>query len=191
MSDQLNYYEKEIISILDKIQNEMDGLSNTSNSSSNNSQIKESFEIINELIIKGEKIIKQIELEISLNKNIPSDYKSKINSYSQTLISKKRNARKLQDKINTEINNSLLFDNKKNNDNLIQGEGYEYSGTQKLQEANRVLAGTEDIGNHIIMNMEEQTNQMKSMNVKIQGMNDNLDSSNSILLSMQNIIKKK
>ena len=82
--------------------------------------------------------------------------------------------------------NSLLFDGKNDlNGNLIQNEQLAYSGNQKLQEARRVLAGTEDIGTKILSSMEKQTEDMRAINVKIKGMNDDLENSNNILNRMK------
>ena len=68
---------------------------------------------------------------------------------------------------------------------MIANEEYAYSGSQKLEEAKRVLASTEDTANKIMGSMEEQNEKFKSVNVKIKGMNDSLDGSNSLMNSMQ------
>ena len=84
----------------------------------------------------------------------------------------------------------IVTDKNQLNGTLLKNEQLAYAGNQKLQEAKRVLAETEDVGNKIMVNMDEQTNVMKNTNNKLKGMNSELDESNSILNRMKSRIKK-
>ena len=98
--------------------------------------------------------------------------------------------RKIQDKYNTEKNNSKLFTEGKEKGGLIVNEELAYSGSQKLEEAKRVLASKEDTSNKIMSNMDEQNQKFKTVNVKIKGMNDSLDGSNDLMSSMQSRLRQ-
>ena len=134
----------------------------------------------------------QLESSSTTNKNIKNQYNSKINNYSNSLSEYKKSTRKLQDKFTTDKQNKLFtLDGKPNEKgNLIANEEYAYSGSQKLEEAKRVLASTEDTSNKIMSNMEEQSQKMKNVNIKISGMNDSLDGSNTLMNSMQLRLRK-
>ena len=126
-----------------------------------------------------------IENSSIINKTLFDDYQLRITTYSSALNEYKKTLNRLEDRYK-EKKNSLLFDGKNDlNGNLIQNEQLAYSGNQKLQEARRVLAGTEDIGTKILSSMEKQTENMKAINVKIGGMNDDLENSNNILNRMK------
>ena len=71
-----------------------------------------------------------------------------------------------------------MFETKNEKGGLIANEEYAYSGSQKLEEAKRVLASTEDTANKLMGSME-------SVTVKIKGMNVSLDGSNNLMNSMQ------
>jgi hypothetical protein len=117
------------------------------------------------------------------------DFIQVINAYNIELTQHKRSLRMFEEKLKQDASYNKLFKGQKTN-NLIANEEYAYAGSQKLEEAKRVLASTEDTSNKIMNNMEEQTNKMKSVNVKIKGMNDSLDESNSLLTIMQKRILK-
>ena len=135
-------------------------------------------ELVN-LVNQGDDIIKQMKLESLSNAN-----KNKVNAYTNDINDYKKRTRKLQEKYNDE-KNSKLFETKNEKGGLIANEEYAYSGSQKLEEAKRVLASTEDTANKIMGSMEEQNEKFKSVNVKIKGMNDSLDGSNNLMNSMQ------
>ena len=84
----------------------------------------------------------------------------------------------------------IVTDKNQLNGTLLKNEQLAFAGNQKLQEAKRALAETEDVGNKIMMNMEEQSNVMKNTNNKLKGMNSELDESNTILNRMKSRVKK-
>ena len=183
MSDLFTIYEDNLKNCLEKIKTTSETLSSSGN-------FNDAFNLISE----GEGIIKQMQLESSstTNKNIKNQYNSKINNYSNSLSEYKKSTRKIQDKFTTDKQSKLFtLDGKPNEKgNLIANEEYAYSGSQKLEEAKRVLASTEDTSNKIMSNMEEQSQKMKNVNIKISGMNDSLDGSNTLMNSMQLRLRK-
>lgn len=183
MSDLFTIYEDNLKNCLEKIKTTSETLSSSGN-------FNDAFNLISE----GEGIIKQMQLESSstTNKNIKNQYNSKINNYSNSLNEYKKSTRKLQDTFTTDKQSKLFtLDGKPNEKgNLIANEEYAYSGSQKLEEAKRVLASTEDTSNKIMSNMEEQSQKMKNVNIKISGMNDSLDGSNTLMNSMQLRLRK-
>ena len=181
MSDILIEYEKSFIKIEDKINNIFKQI--TILEVNNYTEKEKLMNEVNLLIIEQEKILKQMEFEIlSLTKE--KDYKSfnsKIISYHKNLTTNKNNYLKIEEKkrkneIKGNISNNELLNDKETNN---------YLGNLKLEEARRILANTEDIGNQIIVNMDEQSNKMKDLNYKVNNMNNELDESNKILDKMK------
>ena len=68
---------------------------------------------------------------------------------------------------------------------LIANEVLAYQGKQKIEEAKRALYNIEDNGKQALNSLEKQTSTMKAVNVKISGMNDNLENSNNLLNKMK------
>ena len=168
MSDLFAIYDENLKGVFERIKKRIDDV--------NSDNISELVNLVNQ----GEDIIKQMKLE-----SLSVSNKNKINAYTDDINEYKKRTRKLQEKYNDE-KNSKLFDTKPNEKGgLIANEEYAYSGSQKLEEAKRVLASTEDTANKIMGSMEEQNEKFKSVNVKIKGMNDSLDGSNSLMNSMQ------
>ena len=167
MSDLFAIYDENLKGIFERIKKRIDDV-NSDNLS----------ELVN-LVNQGDDIIKQMKLESLTNAN-----KNKVIAYTNDINEYKKRTRKLQEKYNDE-KNSKLFETKNEKGGLIANEEYAYSGSQKLEEAKRVLASTEDTANKIMGSMEEQNEKFKSVNVKIKGMNDSLDGSNSLMNSMQ------
>ena len=167
MFDLFAIYDENLKGIFERIKKRIDDV-NSDNLS----------ELVN-LVNQGDDIIKQMKLESLTNAN-----KNKVNAYTNDINDYKKRTRKLQEKYNDE-KNSKLFETKNEKGGLIANEEYAYSGSQKLEEAKRVLASTEDTANKIMGSMEEQNEKFKSVNVKIKGMNDSLDGSNNLMNSMQ------
>ena len=143
------------------------------------------------LISEQEKIIKLLECETSslVNQEDYEAFSNKMLSYKQNLKINKNTYQEMEDKINSK--DSLLGNNEQNLSNgLLKNEQSNYLGNLKLQEAKRILANTEDMGNKIIVNMDEQSNTMKNLNSKVKNMNGELDESNSILNIMKSRMKR-
>ena len=143
------------------------------------------------LIAEQEKILKQMEFETSslINQEDYDAFNNKMTSYKQNLKINKKSLQDMEDKIN---NKELITGNNEQNlsKGLLKNEQNNYLGNLKLQEARRVLANTEDMGNKIVVNMDEQSNTMKNLNTKVKGMNVDLDKSNTILNKMKSRMKK-
>jgi CHASE3 domain sensor protein len=98
----------------------------------------------------------------------------------------KRKLKKLEDTFKDKISNSLFENNDSNLKNgLIANEVLAYQGKQKIEEAKRTLYNIEDNGKQALNSLEKQTNSMKAVNVKIAGMNDDLENSNNLLNKMK------
>ena len=73
---------------------------------------------------------------------------------------------------------------------LINREKYMFQRSEKLQQVRRTLSSTEDMGNTIMVNMDNQTKGMKKVSGKLKNMRQNLDDSNKILNKMKKRAKK-
>ena len=143
------------------------------------------------LISEQEKIIKLLECETSslVNQEDYEAFNNKMTSYKQNLKINKNSYQEMEDKINSK--DTLYGNNEQNLSNgLLKNEQSNYLGNLKLQEAKRILANTEDMGNKIIVHMDEQSNTMKNLNSKVKNMNGELDESNTILNKMKSRMKR-
>ena len=131
----------------------------------------------------------EYETSSLINKEDYEAFNNKMISYRQNLKINKNTYHEMEEKIS---NKETLSGNNEQNlsKGLLKNEQTNYIGNLKLQEARRVLANTEDMGNKIIMNMDDQTNTMKNLNTKVKTMNGELDESNNILNKMKSRMKK-
>ena len=188
MSDLFTFYSNNFETNLSKIKNNFSEINNNQNNN------KFDFSIINDtfkLINDGEKIIKQMELEISSIYDLET-YKTntmKLKEYQNIIHNEKKQLRKIEENLKDK-ENIILFENNNSNNNIIQNAMYSHLGNQKLQDIKRNLYGIEENGKQSLSSLEEQTNSMKGINVKIQGMNDDLESSNNLLNQMKDRIQR-
>ena len=188
MSDLFTFYSNNFETNLSKIKNNFSEINNNQNNN------KFDFSIINDtfkLINDGEKIIKQMELEISSIYDLET-YKTntmKLKEYQNIIHNEKKQLRKIEENLKDK-ENIILFENNNSNNNIIQNAMYSHLGNQKLQDIKRNLYGIEENGKQSLSSLEEQTNSMKGINVKIQGMNDELESSNNLLNQMKDRIQR-
>jgi len=193
MSDLLQFYEKDFRKSQDLINKNVekiyDYLSSKTKIEYNVSEIMDQLE---NLIDSQQKTIKKIEIEVSSTVKTEDldGFNSKISSYKRSLDLNKTKYRELEEKINLKEASMIVTDKNQLNGTLLKNEQLAFAGNQKLQQAKRALAETEDVGNKIMINMEEQSNVMKNTNNKLKGMNSELDESNSILNRMKSRIKK-
>ena len=193
MSDLLQFYEKDFRKSQDLINKNVDKIYDyLSSKTKKEYNISEIMDQLENLIDSQQKTIKKIEIEVSstVKREDIEGYNSKISSYKRSLELNKTKYRELEEKINLKEASMIITDKNQLNGTLLKNEQLAYAGNQKLQEAKRVLAETEDVGNKIMVNMDEQTNVMKNTNNKLKGMNSELDESNSILNRMKSRIKK-
>ena len=178
-----NNFEKNLTKIKDSIA-KVEEANNSQDKTSDNSLISETYNLISE----GEKIIKQMQIEInSLNgSNKYDEYSDQIKEFQFTIYQLKKNLKKLEDNLKDRLSSSLFESNTNNlNKGLISNEVLAYQGQQKIDEAKRTLYNIEDNGKQALNSLEKQTNSMKAVNVKISGMNDDLENSNNLLNKMK------
>ena len=193
MSDLLSIYEKDFRKNQDAINKKVEKVYNyLSDKSSKENNANELMEQIANLIEEQRKTIKKIEFEISSlsKKEDHEGYNSKISSYKQSIEMNKTKYRELEEKINLKEASLIVTDKNQLNGNLLKNEQYAYAGNQKIQAAKRALAEAEDMGNKIMVNMDQQTNVMKNTTNKLKGMNSELDESNNILNKMKARMQK-
>ena len=129
------------------------------------------------------------ETSLLINQEDYEAFNSKIISYKQNLKINKNTYQEMEDKVN--IKEVITGNNEQNlSKGLLKNEQTNYLGNLKLNEAKRILANTEEMGNKIIVNMDEQSNTMKHLNTKVKTMNGELDESNTILNKMKSRMKK-
>ena len=189
MSEILTTYENSFRKNEEKINSNYNQLNLSFGIESNIDKIK-LLQEIESLINDQENIIKQMEYEISslLNQEDYDSFSNKMISYKQNLKINKNTYQEMEDKINKEI---LIGNSEQNlSKGLLKNEQTNYIGSLKLQEAKRILANTEDMGNKIVVNMDDQTNTMKNLNTKVKNINGELDESNTILNKMKSRMKK-
>ena len=187
MSELFSFYSNNFEKNLSKIKNTFSEINNKQNNNFDFTLINDTFKLINE----SEKIIKQMELEISSIYDLESykKYSTQLKEYQNIIHNEKKQLRKLEENLKDKENISL-FENNNSNNNIIQNEMYSHFGNEKLQDIKRNLYNIEENGKQSLSSLEEQTNSMKGINVKIQGMNDDLESSNNLLNQMKDRIQR-
>ena len=187
MSELFSFYSNNFETNLSKIKNNFSEINNNQKNNSDFTLINDTFKLIND----GEKIIKQMELEISsiYDLELFKKYTSKLKEYQNIIHNEKKQLRKIEESLKDKENITLLGNNNSNN-NIIQNETYSHLGNQKLEDIKRNLYSIEENGKQSLSSLEEQTNSMKGINVKIQGMNDDLESSNNLLNQMKDRIQR-
>ena len=187
MSELFSFYSNNFEKNLSKIKNNFSEINNKQNNNFDFTLINDTFKLINE----SEKIIKQMELEISSIYDLESykKYSTQLKEYQNIIHNEKKQLRKIEENLKDKENISL-FENNNSNNNIIQNEMYSHFGNEKLQDIKRNLYGIEENGKQSLSSLEEQTNSMKGINVKIQGMNDELESSNNLLNQMKDRIQR-
>ena len=147
---------------------------------------------IDKLIEEQQKILKQMEIEICslINRDDYEEFSSKLSTFKKNLAMNKKKYNELylkEDSRNNSSDNILLTEN---SNNLMSKENYLLQRNEKLQQVQRSLSSTESIGTNIIVNMDNQTKNMKNITGKIKHMGQDLQESNNILTKMKKITKK-
>ena len=147
---------------------------------------------IDKLIEEQQKILKQMEIEICslINRDDYEEFSSKLSSFKKNLAMNKKKYNELylkEDSRNNSSDNILLTEN---SNNLMSKENYLLQRNEKLQQVQRSLSSTESIGTNIIVNMDNQTKNMKNITGKIKHMGQDLQESNNILTKMKRRTKK-
>jgi len=147
---------------------------------------------IDKLIEEQQKILKQMEIEICslINRDDYEEFSTKLSSFKKNLAMNKKKYNELylkEDSRNNSSDNILLTEN---SNNLMSKENYLLQRNEKLQQVQRSLSSTESIGTNIIVNMDNQTKNMKNITGKIKHMGQDLQDSNNILTKMKKRTKK-
>ena len=198
MTELLNTYEKSFLKNNDLITsnfNKIDSyFSSNKDSERENTKINIS-NILNEidkLIEEQQRILKQMEIEICsiINRDDYEEFSSKLSSFKKNLAMNKKKYNELylkEDSRNNSSDNILLSEN---STNLMNKENYLLQRNEKLQQVQRSLSSTESIGTSIIVNMDNQTKNMKNITGKIKHMGQDLKESSNILTKMKKRTKK-
>ena len=147
---------------------------------------------IDKLIEEQQKILKQMEIEICslINRDDYEEFSTKLSTFKKNLAMNKKKYNELylkEDSRNNSSDNILLTEN---SNNLMSKENYLLQRNEKLQQVQRSLSSTESIGTNIIVNMDNQTKNMKNITGKIKHMGQDLQDSNNILTKMKRRTKK-
>ena len=147
---------------------------------------------IDKLIEEQQKILKQMEIEICslINRDDYEEFSTKLSTFKKNLAMNKKKYNELylkEDSRNNSSDNILLTEN---SNNLMRKENYLLQRNEKLQQVQRSLSSTESIGTNIIVNMDNQTKNMKNITGKIKHMGQDLQESNNILTKMKKRTKK-
>ena len=155
---------------------------NTLNSKAELSEGKELHTIVNQMgdaISNAEKNIKDLNIHNVMNNN---NDQTKTKEIQRKLTDSKKRWKKLKEKL------KLL---KKTNKDSIQvideddaSQNIKYDSFNKLQQATRSTIEMENMSGNILGDLNNQSNQMKSVSSKIGLINEDIDTSNSILGKM-------
>ena len=170
-----DYYENEIR----KKMNEIETL-NSKADISNGQDLPLIVEQMGEVISNTEKTVKDYSIYNVMNNND----QTKTNTLQRKLTDSKKRWKKLREKI------KLLKKNNNNNQNNINDE-YEdttqitrINSFKKLQQATRSTIEMESMSGNILGDLNNQSSQMKGVSSKIGLINEDIDSSNTILNKM-------
>ena len=175
-----DYYEKELRKDFDKL----DSLNSQAEISDDN-ELNSIVEQMSEAIAKVEKTVKDYNIYINLNNK---EDQNKTKDIQKKLSESKKKWKKLKEKLKIiKKNNSK----NQNNENSINDDGdddtshsIKYNSFQKLQLATRSTIEMENMSGNILGDLNNQSNQMKNVSSKIGLINDDIDTSNSILGKM-------
>ena len=177
-----DYYENELRKDFDKL----DTL-NSQAEISNDNELNSIVDQMSEAITKTEKTVKDYNIYNNLNNK---NDQTKTKDIQKKLSESKKRWKKLKEKLkilkkNNNNNNNQI------NENSINEEGDEdtshsirYNTFQKLQLATRSTIEMENMSGNILGDLSNQSNQMKNVSSKIGLINDDMDTSNSILGKM-------
>ena len=195
MTDLLNTYEKSFKKNNDIIESNFNKIDsyfspNINDSDRQKAKINKSYLLdeIDRLIEEQQKILKQMEIEICslINRNDYDEFSSKLSTFKKTvaLNKKKYNELYLKDESKNNSSENILLS--ETDSNFIRM----FRRNEKLQQVKRSLSSTESIGTDIIVNMDNQTQNMKNITGKIKVMGKDLNDSNNILNKMKKRTKK-
>ena len=173
-----DYYENELRKDFDKL----DSLNNQAEIS-NDKELNSIVEQMSDAISKLEKTLKDYNIYSNLN-NTSDQIKTK--DIQKKLSENKKKFKKLKEKLK-----AIKKNNSQSNEISINEDGdddtshsIKYNTFHKLQLATRSTIEMENMSGNILGDLNNQTNQMKGVSSKIGLINDDIDTSNSILGKM-------
>ena len=134
----------------------------------------------------------EIEVSSLLNRDDYEEFSVKLSSFKKSLELNKKNLNKLYLKEESK-NSSFMSESNllsEHSNTLINQEKYMFQRSEKLQQVRRSLSSTEDMGTNIMVNMDQQTKNMKNVTGKLKKMGGNLQESSNILSKMKRRAKK-
>jgi len=200
MAELLNIYQDNIIVIYNKITKLLNIFTNLT---------VEKFELHSkdiEINLKeADRMLRQMDLELTTNNTIDIStktvfkknyqlYKNKYDTFKKTFFqekekfsyTKKKEDMLIKEKINQEIENSKLYNNsdKSQMQLMFENERTIEKSKDKLHMAKINAMQIENMSKKLTIDLESQSNQMKSTQLKMQDLNQNIDSSNALISKM-------
>ena len=173
-----DYYENELRKDFDKL----DSLNNQAEIS-NDKELNSIVEQMSDAISKLEKTLKDYNIYSNLNNT--SD-QSKTKEIQKKLSENKKKFKKLKEKLKALKKNNNNQNQDSINDDIDDdtSQSMKYNTFHKLQLATRTSIEMENMSGNILGDLNNQTNQMKGVSSKIGLINDDIDTSNTILGKM-------
>ena len=169
------YYEKEIR----KNMNELDTLNSKAEFSDGN-ELHVIVDQMGDIISITEKIVKDYNIYNVMNNN---DDQNRSKEIQKQLTDNKKRWKKLKEKLK-------LIEKKNINSINVEGEhedssqSLRFNSFNKIQLATRSTIEMEDMSGNILGDLNNQSSQMKNVSSKIGLINEDLDTSNNILIKM-------
>ena len=164
MSDILEIYVKKIRNNLDNLGNKFAQLELCSHN-----EIKRIIKEIEEIINNIDNLMKNFSIELIMNQTSSNE----INNFRESLSKYKLKLKKIKEEDKKEINNNKYLD-----------ENIQFNSFNKLKKATKISLEMQNMTGNILGDLNNQTNQMKGVSSKIGLINDDIDTSNSILGKM-------
>ena len=173
-----DYYENELRKDFDKL----DSLNNKAEISTDK-ELNSIVEQMSDEISKLEKTIKDYNIYSNLNNK---NDQSKTKEIQKKLSENKKKFKKLKEKLKAFKKNNNNNQNQDSIDDIDDdtSQSMKYNTFHKLQLATRTSIEMENMSGNILGDLNNQTNQMKGVSSKIGLINDDIDTSNTILGKM-------
>ena len=173
-----DYYENELRKDFDKL----DSLNNKAEISTDK-ELNSIVEQMSDEISKLEKTIKDYNIYSNLNNK---NDQSKTKEIQKKLSENKKKFKKLKEKLKAFKKNNNNQNQDSINDDIDDdtSQSMKYNTFHKLQLATRTSIEMENMSGNILGDLNNQTNQMKGVSSKIALINDDIDTSNTILGKM-------
>ena len=172
-----DFYENEIR----KNMNQIDTLNSTAEISNDGKELHSIVDKMGEAITNTEKNIKDYSLYNMMNNN---NDQTKTKPLERKLTDSKRRWKKLREKLKflKKNNHNLNSINQETDEETSQS--IRFNSFNKLQQATRSTIEMENMSGNILGDLNNQSSQMKNVSSKIGLINDDIDSSNTVLNKM-------